>query len=297
MKKLYDELKNLYEMGTSKQTQDDFKAEMARKTSYYQNKYGFETSPRKGHEFWNNEADAFKHAFGSARMSLDMGWLGSFFGGIQHESTTPNNPPQEWNMDSWNNNEGRKIIDDIKKEYGKDFYNFSKQKQDDIIAEKVMIKMQKGELITHPSDKREYRGLENFINKPGKSTGGAAPVTPPFTSEQIGKMSQQEFNQNEAKIIEQVKNGTFNSQSQGRNFSGYSNPITNDGKIFTQEDIGNMSQSEFDKNESAINAQMGSIGVPTNREMEASVSAGGAVYVAPYTRDDGTQVRGYYRSR
>lgn len=29
------------------------------------------------------------------------------------ESQTQNNPPGEWNMDSWNNNQGRKIVKDI----------------------------------------------------------------------------------------------------------------------------------------------------------------------------------------
>lgn len=51
-------------------------------------KFGFETSPRQGHEFWNNEADAFKHAFGSADMVLNMGYLGSLIGGLHHEFKT-----------------------------------------------------------------------------------------------------------------------------------------------------------------------------------------------------------------
>ena len=85
MKKLYDEIKKINEMVTKKQKQEDFKDEMVRKTWEYQKKFGFETSPRQGHEFWNNEADAFKHAFGSADMVLNMGYLGSFIGGLHHE--------------------------------------------------------------------------------------------------------------------------------------------------------------------------------------------------------------------
>ena len=66
MKKLYDEIKKFKEMKNNQQKQEDFKNEMIRKTWEYQKKFGFETSPRQGHEFWNNEADAFKHTFVAA---------------------------------------------------------------------------------------------------------------------------------------------------------------------------------------------------------------------------------------
>ena len=114
MKKLYDEIKKVLDMYNSQTKRKEFNEEMVRKTWEYQRKFGFETSPRQGHEFWNNEADAFKHAFGSADMALDMGQLGSIIGGIYHEKQTKNNPYGEWNMDSWNNNEGRKIAEEIK---------------------------------------------------------------------------------------------------------------------------------------------------------------------------------------
>lgn len=55
--------KNTYNFITNKQAQTDYNNEIVRKTWYYQKKFGFETSPRQGHEFWNNEADAFKHTF------------------------------------------------------------------------------------------------------------------------------------------------------------------------------------------------------------------------------------------
>lgn len=80
-------------------------------------------------------------------------------------------------------------------------------------------------------------------------------------------------------------------------FSGYTNSVTNDGHIFTQEDIGRMSDGDFAQNEAAINAQMNSVGIPTDSQMRSSARVGGAVYVEPYTRSDGTEVRGYYRSR
>lgn len=50
-------------------------------TMRYQKKYGFELNPQKGHETWNVEADAFKHAYGSALMSLEKDGLYSMLAG------------------------------------------------------------------------------------------------------------------------------------------------------------------------------------------------------------------------
>ena len=64
-----------YEFISDKQAQKDYNDEIVRKTWHYQNKYGFQTSSKKGNEFWNNEADAFKHAYMSADLSLKNGDL------------------------------------------------------------------------------------------------------------------------------------------------------------------------------------------------------------------------------
>lgn len=151
-------------MATSKDKQKEFNDRMNRITSKYQRIYQFEVSKDKpGHSTWNNEADAFKHTFGSALMAFELGNFGSIAGGIIHEFQTQNNPKDEWNMDSWNNYQGRKIAEEIKKEYGeKNFRSFSQTKQEDIIAKKVMDKMKNGSLITHPNDKREY---DNWFEK------------------------------------------------------------------------------------------------------------------------------------
>lgn len=79
------------------------------------------------------------------------------------------------------------LAQEIKKEYGeKQFRNFSKEDQENIIAQKVMEKMNKGELITNPNDKRKFDGVtEHWYGKPkpkeikkssGIQTGGAAPI-------------------------------------------------------------------------------------------------------------------------
>ncbi len=130
-------------------------------------------------------------------------------------------------------------------------------------------------------------------------TGFAAPITQSsaqqvtFTPEQIGKMSREEFDKNESSIMHQLQNGGFN-QSASRDFGGYQNSHSGDNRIYTAEDIGAFSSAEFSHHEPAINAQMNSIGIPTNNDMQNS---GGTVYVAPYTRSDGVEVRGHYRSR
>lgn len=41
------------------------------KTKKYQKKYGFQLGTDDG-DTWNNEADAFKHTFGSAEISLKL---------------------------------------------------------------------------------------------------------------------------------------------------------------------------------------------------------------------------------
>ena len=50
--------KEAYEFIKDKEKQKEYNDKIVNKTWYYQNKFGFKTSPQKGHEFWNNEADA-----------------------------------------------------------------------------------------------------------------------------------------------------------------------------------------------------------------------------------------------
>ena len=261
--KLRDEINQFIIMASNKQKQKEFNDEMVQKTWHYQKKYGFETNPRKGHEFWNVEADAFKHAFGSAQMYFKYGNLGSTIGGIYHENSTPNNPYNEWNMDSWNNNKGREIAKEIEKKYGKNFYNMSQQKRDDIIASNVMSRMKKGELITKPKDSRQYNGFiekgSNWINKKlNKPTGQAAPVNQVYTRDMIDKMSVDEYLLHEPMIMEQLKTQGIPSEKQinkQSNLAGFLNQISGNSNIFTREDIKNMTTDEYLKNEKAIDFQ------------------------------------------
>lgn len=78
-------LKDTYEFINDKQQQKEYNDEVVRKTWYYQKKFGFKTSPRQGHEFWNNEAVAFKHAYIGADMYLNHSNFFSLWAGMYHE--------------------------------------------------------------------------------------------------------------------------------------------------------------------------------------------------------------------
>ena len=173
-------------------------------------------------------------------------------------------------MDSWNNNQGREIAREIQKEYGDNFMKLSQQQRDDIIAVKVMQKMKDGQLITNPSDNRKFNGFfekvfNNTANISGKTTGQAAP-------------------------IDQNQSGLFD----------YTNPLTGSNHIYTREEVGSMSSDEFAKHEKEIDAQTKAFNgtMPTNGDLQReAMTGGGVVYVNSYTRSDGTEVKGYYRSR
>ncbi len=283
IEKFAREIKNAFEMSRSKQQQKEYNNEIAKKTWHYQKKYGFETSPRKGHEFWNNEADAFKHSFGSADMYFKYGNLGSLLGGINHELSTPKNPINEWNMDSWNNNQGREIAREIKKEYGEYYYNLPKEYQDNIIAQKVIDRMNNGQLITTPNDQRKYTGIfENLANifnnlKHGATTGQAIPYTDskPFTPTEISKMTPEEFKKNEIKIMNELKKGQIRYEVAKEDWANFKNPQSGENMVYTREDIAKMSANEYTKNEKEINAQLKTIGVPYNRDLPKNIQTYG----------------------
>ena len=147
------------------ETKKDY-IELDKKTWYYQRKFGFEVNPRKGHEFWNVEADAFKHAFGSANMYFKYGEIINTSACIVNEWQICKNPQREWNMDAWNDNQGYEIAKEILKEYGAEFQKMPEQKRDDIVAVKVMERMRSGKLVVRPQDKRNFNGFwENSIQR------------------------------------------------------------------------------------------------------------------------------------
>jgi len=236
------------------------------KTTKYQKQYGFKMGTGE-HATWNNEADAFKHTFMQAQLAL---WTGKHIAkilGDYHEyqgNTSMGQSQGENNINNWNNAQGREIAREIISQYGP-LATIPSQKINDIIAEKVMSRMRAGRLILTPDDNRKYEKNKQLKPK-GQSTGFWVNID-------------------------------YNQQMEQSEFSSYTNPISGNNRIFTRQDIDAMSGDEFAQNEKEIMAQMNSIGIPTDGDMQReSLTGGGVVYVHPYTRSDGTQVRGYYRS-
>lgn len=128
-------------------------------TVRYQKEYGFEMGTGE-HATWNNEADAFKHAYMQAYYGLLYGTHIAKWGGDVHEKDGNQNygqPKSEEKMDQWNNAQGREITHEILKEYGIAARNANSEKIKDIIAKKVIERMEDGRLILDPSGRRKLR--------------------------------------------------------------------------------------------------------------------------------------------
>ena len=213
-----------------------FKSECDQKAKNYQKKYNLKTNPVQEFKGADDEEDAFRHAFASALLVARGDKLAKFLGDM-NEKNGPNGSgsgPTSTNMDLWNNAVGREIGAEILKEFGSAKHKMAPDILDDIIAEKIIQRMKKGELITDLKDKRDFE----------------------------------------------------NSHHNGR--------------IYTREEIDpkNMNTEEFLRHKIGIDKQLErDKTIPTNAEAAEKAKSGAMVYVQPYTRADGTEVKGYYRSK
>ncbi len=195
----------------------NFKNEMYNDTGQYQKIYGFEIGSDPQHATWNNEADAFKHAYmqaiGTQRYSAPIAAL---FGALHELAGKFSNsqPSSEENMDNWNNRVGRTIGVKLKEQIRKNKIESQDIKTiKDMAAQMVVEKMREGKLITSPNDTRKfdkYPHINKLIkNIQGTFSGGAAPINDGntfFTTEDIAKMSTDEFLAVEDIINNQIKN-------------------------------------------------------------------------------------------
>lgn len=117
-----------------------------------------------------------------------------------------------------------------------------------------------------------------------------------FTPQEIGELSPDDFEKYLPVIEKQLKEGLIQPEKPVSDYSGYINPISGGDKIFSREAISKMSLDEYSSNEKEIFAQMKAIGIPTDSDLHTASVNGGTIYVRPYTRKDGTEVSGYYRS-
>ncbi len=117
------------------------------------------------HATWNNEADAFKHAYMQAQLSL---WTGKHISktlGDFHEfqgNKTMGQSKEEYNMDNWNNEQGREIAREIIQQYGV-LSTIPSQNINDVIAEKVVKRMKEGKLILSPDDSQNMKTIKIII--------------------------------------------------------------------------------------------------------------------------------------
>ena len=136
-----------HDLNYYKHPQQNFTKEMVTDTLKYQKKYGFEIG--RNNLAVDNESDAFRHTYMQAYLSLNLGNDIAKFLGNQHEKSglqANGQYSQSSNMDLWNNQQGREIANEIRKEYP-NFNKFSEQQQKDIIAGKVVQRMREGKLI------------------------------------------------------------------------------------------------------------------------------------------------------
>ena len=113
-----------------------------KETKDAQKKYGFAIGTGK-HATWNNESDAFKHAFLSWFLSYYINDSEAKRLGDMHENETPNAPLYERNMDLWNNAIGREIAYEMKYKLGDDYdllgETWAIEKAKKIIYEKMQV--------------------------------------------------------------------------------------------------------------------------------------------------------------
>ena len=70
-----------------------------------------------------------------------------------------------------------------------------------------------------------------------------------------------------------------------------------DKRIFTREEIDEMTTEEYSRLENLINKQLRAGKIMAKADADKKVKSGDLIWVNDYTRSDGTHVRGYYRSR
>ena len=202
-------------------TRKKYNDEVVAKTWHYQNKYGFETSPMEGHEFWNNEADSFKHAYMSADLSLKNGDL----------ITKPN---------------------DTRKYDGFAEKLFNKTSTPTGLAagiEHIFTPEEIGKMTPEEFSKNEGMIMEQV--KTGKIVGNSSRYNTPgissssnnvlYTREDIGNMTTKEFTKHEDAIKQQMKTIGIpydrevpeGTKTYGKEKSSHNNSSSEDGRWVT----------------------------------------------------------------
>ena len=266
---------------------------------------------------WNDTTDGFRHAWGSAYLALKYNDLISNAATSAYEFMVHSYQPQEEKeMDIWNNKIGREIAKELSKEYKDIDKTFNRQSIEDLIAVKALEKIENNELMTSTANLKKGNLLQGNVeyNEPqslkDRLTLAREDKLARYTQrlaespEKIAQMQANHVSLEELKAPQEARKQKVRDIVEGKvkfdenaDLSGYVNQKSNDNKIFTQEDIDEMTEQEKKENAQAIMYQKQTIGVPTREQAQKVVSKGGMVHVRAYTRADGTKVRSHYRSR
>ena len=155
---------------------NEFVDTMVWDTFRFQRIYGFELG--NNGSAWNNESDAFRHAYMQAYLTLRFGVITATVLGNNYERADNKNHNQgkaEEIMDLYNNEIGREIGKEIYREYGLKSKNADQDEIKIIIARKVAERMQAGKLILDPSGRRTPKkklnisGVNSRVNNKSNS--------------------------------------------------------------------------------------------------------------------------------
>lgn len=121
-------------------------------------------------------------------------------------------------------------------------------------------------------------------------------------SSQINGQTLKDILNTQKQKLADFRNKIYMESSLAKKFTGkipadYKNPETDNNKIYTQEEIDALNDSQKSHLSKAIRYQEKTIGIPTKQQAQKMVAKGGMVFVDSYTRSDGTKVKSYYRSR
>jgi len=235
--------------------QNAFSEFIIKMVKHYQKIYKFEMNGGNSH---NNEADAFKHAFLSAHIACLKNVPLSNAIGTGHEWQNKNNkqPDNEYEMDMYNNEIGRQIGLDVRKEMkippNAKLTTAQTIAVQNRIAEKIMEKMHNGVLITSPNDKRV---IDKINKKKSRITGYAADITDNLSD------------------LLKPANRVF--------YNGEINPA----KTKQDEFVIPLLEQFYDNDKK----------LPSESELQSRVKTGELIYVKDYIRSNGAKVSGYYR--
>ena len=154
-----------------------------------------------------------------------------------------------------------------------DFLNLRQKSYDKIVAD-------------DPSQKKYYQGWNNRVNDLRKKLNSGY-----YTN---NNSSTQNPIQEESTPIFYGQIETDKQQEMPKEYGMYPHDPN---RVYTFEELPKMKPSEFLKNQSKILSDFVQRKIIREEEARAQVQSGELIYVQPYQRSDGTEVKGYYRRR